>query len=435
MKGMKSRKGRNIIVLKSREKAARKVKHGKWFYSFIPFKVFTGGMSQLIPILAIQEGGTPVDLGYLGSAGSLASMIGGVFWGRISDKVGRRKIFLILGFIGSSILGIVLAFMTSIKALIVLTFLYTFFVAATIPIPVSLISREFNRPKIGEATGKFNEIGGWAWVAGLLLGLALIVTIPLRLIPVILGLIGMLSVIIATRNIKECPIYVRRVSPSTFFYLPRRISIPRISTLRGNLMPLFLSSTLLWAGSMLLLTQFPMLAKEKGFDGKFLYVLGLASSTISAMTYLKVGRSLREDGTYNFVLGQGVRLIGLLLLMLSLILTGYAFLGMAVLGYMLLGYSWSLISVSSTTIVSNRSPEKNRGRIVGAYNFVSSGGAIAGNLASGYLTNAIGIPGDFAAGVALAGLSLVPTMKMIKSEGHPLNFGLLLRSRGKGLGL
>ncbi|RLF88600.1 MFS transporter, partial [Thermococci archaeon] len=95
MKGVKSRKSRNIIVLKSREKAARKVKHGKWFYSFIPFKVFTGGMSQLIPILAIQEGGTPVDLGYLGSAGSLASMIGGVFWGRISDKVGRRKIFLI----------------------------------------------------------------------------------------------------------------------------------------------------------------------------------------------------------------------------------------------------------------------------------------------------------------------------------------------------
>ncbi|ASJ16796.1 hypothetical protein A3L04_06755 [Thermococcus chitonophagus] len=432
---MKSKRSRNIVMLKSREKATRKIKHGRWFYSFIPFKVFTGGMSQLIPILAIQEGGTPVDLGYLGSAGSLASMIGGVFWGRISDKVGRRKIFLISGFIGSSILGIALAFMTSIKGLILLTFLYTFFVAATIPIPVSLISREFNKPKIGEATGKFNEIGGWGWVAGLLLGLILIATIPIRSIPIVLGLIGMFSVIIAAKNIREGPIYIRRVSPSTFFYLPRRISIPRISTLRGDLMPLFLSSTLLWAGSMLLLTQFPMLAKEKGFDGKFLYVLGLASSTISATTYLKVGRSLRKDGTYDFILGQGVRLLGLLVLILSLALTGYAFLGVAVLGYMLLGYSWSLISVSSATIISNRSPEKNRGRIAGAYNFVSSGGAIAGNIVSGYLASTIGIPGDFTAGVALAGLSLLPMIKMIKAEGHPLNFGLLLRSRGRGLGL
>ncbi|MFA4669063.1 MFS transporter [Pyrococcus kukulkanii] len=437
MSSVKSRKNRNIVVLKSREKAARKVRHGQWFYSFIPFKIFTGGMSQLIPIIAIQEGGTSVDLGYLGGAGSLASMLGGVFWGRLSDKFGRRKVFLILGFIGSSLLAMGLILSTSVKSLIVLTFLYTFFVAATIPIPVSLISREFNKPKIGEATGRFNKIGGWAWVGGLLLGLALLMIIPAKGISLILGSIGILSAVIAVKNIRETPIHLhlKRVSPPTFFFLPRRVSLPKISTLNGELRMLFMSSMLLWAGSMLLLTQFPMLAKEKGFNGRLLYILGLASSTISAMTYLKVGRSLRGNGMHNFFLGQEVRVIALLVLGASIVLTGYAFLGVSILGYMLLGYSWSLMSVSSTAIIAHKSSKKTRGRIAGAYNFVSSGGAIAGNFASGYLASTIGIPGDFAAGVVLAGLSLIPTMKMVKAEGHPLNFGLLLRSRGRGLGL
>ena len=50
------------------------------FYSIVPHKVATGGISPLVPLLAIKSGGTPSDVGVISAVGSISSMIGGLFW-------------------------------------------------------------------------------------------------------------------------------------------------------------------------------------------------------------------------------------------------------------------------------------------------------------------------------------------------------------------
>ncbi len=106
MRGGHPRK-RERAALKSIEKAKqmrRRPDSARWFYSFIPpFKVSTGGAAPLIPpLLTMALGGGPSDVGIVNAIGSTASMLGGLFWGKLSDKLNRRKVFLIAGFLGGT---------------------------------------------------------------------------------------------------------------------------------------------------------------------------------------------------------------------------------------------------------------------------------------------------------------------------------------------
>lgn len=84
---MRRLKKQELIALKSREKAKYSSsikKRGEWFYPFILFKVFSGGMAPLIPSLIVNEGGGSTEVGYASGFGSLASMVGGMIWGDLA---------------------------------------------------------------------------------------------------------------------------------------------------------------------------------------------------------------------------------------------------------------------------------------------------------------------------------------------------------------
>jgi hypothetical protein len=92
---MKSRPvKRQKTTLKTIEKR-RQMRHrpdpDRWFYSFIPFKVATGGAAPLIPLLTMDVGGGPADVGIVNAVGSTFSMLGGLFWGSsATDSTGER---------------------------------------------------------------------------------------------------------------------------------------------------------------------------------------------------------------------------------------------------------------------------------------------------------------------------------------------------------
>lgn len=187
---------RKITTLKTLEKG-RQMKHrpdpGKWFYSFLPFKVSTGGAAPLIPLLTMNLGGGPTDVGVVNAIGSTASMLGGLFWGKLSDRLNRRKVFLLVGFLGTAVASILFVLAKNVHQVMMVNALYTFFIAATIPVPILIITKAFRLEDWDYAIGRFNEIGGWAWVAGMVLDLAMARFLSLREIFVVLGLIGLLS--------------------------------------------------------------------------------------------------------------------------------------------------------------------------------------------------------------------------------------------------
>jgi MFS family permease len=110
MKGRPVKRQKTTIkTLEKRRQMRHRPDPGRWFYSFIPFKVATGGAAPLIPLLTMNVGGGPADVGIVNAVGSTFSMVGGLFWGKLSDRLNRRKAFLLAGFLGTAIMTMVFA--------------------------------------------------------------------------------------------------------------------------------------------------------------------------------------------------------------------------------------------------------------------------------------------------------------------------------------
>lgn len=413
---------RKQTTLKTLEKG-RQMKHrpdpGRWFYSFVPFRASTGGAAPLIPLLTMSIGGGPSDVGAVNAVGSTASMLGGLFWGKLSDRLNRRKAFLLAGFLGTAVTSILFAFAKSVPQVMLVNALYTFFIAATIPVPILIITKAFRLEDWDYAIGRFNEIGGWAWVVGMILGLVMAQILSLRGIFIVLGVIGLLSFPWGARTIKEVPLHIdRRILGmytgyvvEKFRYLPGMIThLPRLST--GGFGRLYISTVLFWVGAMLYFTQFPVLLRSRGLGATELYTVSIANSAVSAYMYTRVGLRLRKSGGYGALrMGLGLRGVAFLLLVLSNFVGGALFITLAFISYFVAGYTWSYISVSTSSIISHNAPPEKRGSLIGAYNLVSSMGAILGNLMSGLVVEEFGFTLNFVLAAGIIFTALLPILR------------------------
>ncbi|ALV62740.1 hypothetical protein ADU37_CDS10410 [Thermococcus sp. 2319x1] len=410
---MKASRKREIASLRTLENsvlsAYTKKSKIKWFYAFVPFKISTGGTSTLIPLLTLEASGSPQEVGVINAIGSIASMIGGTFWGRLSDKTLKRKPFLMLGFIGTSLFSFLMAFSRDITHLMILNFLYSFFIAATIPIPVILIARVLKKKQLNYGIAKFNEIGGWAWVVGLILGFFLAYFLNIRQLLVVFALVNIFSIVLGVKWIQEVPFRIERKNLGVyanyivekFRYLPNiMIHLPdynkRAFTRFLEFKEFYLASILLWIGAMLYFSQFPVLLKSRNISTPEIYLAAVLNSSISAYMYMKAGiHTERMGGKASLIRGLSIRSFGFSLILLGLSQTGMVFKLYAFASYALAGYSWAYIGISTTSIISKLAKEREQGAMMGFYNLISSLGAIIGSTLSGIIVNSRGFFVDF----------------------------------------
>jgi len=390
----------------------------RWFISFVPFKIATGGAAPLIPLLTIEVGGGPREVGIVNAIGSFSSMLGGFIWGKLSDKVNRRKVFLILGFLGTAIGSMLFAVAHSVGEVMVINGLYTFFIASTIPLPVLIMTKSTRFEEWDHLIGRFNEVGGWAWVAGMVIGLLLVNTTGPRSTLVILGILCLISVPLGIKTIREVPLHLNRkvlgvyagYVVEKFRFLPNMIThLPRLST--GKFMRLYLSALFFWVGAMLYFTQFPVLLKSEGFGSTVLYLMSIVNSSVSAFMYTRVGKRLREHGGYTTLrYGLILRSLAFSLLVISTKLPE-VFIPLTFSSYLLAGYTWAFIGISTTSIISHGAKARERGALIGTYNMVSSVGAILGNFISGFIVELGGFTLDFSMASAFILISILPILR------------------------
>jgi len=421
MTGPKPSKKRKREALKKLEKKGQ-MRHRpnpeRWFLSFVPFKASAGGAAPLIPLLTMDVGGGPKEVGIVNAVGSIASMIGGLFWGKLSDRLNRRKVFLIAGFLGTALSSMLFALAKSVSEVVAINAIYTFFIASTVPIPVLIITKMARLEDWDYLIGRFNEVGGWAWVAGMVIGLFLVNAVGIRGTFAVLGLICLLSVPMGMKTIREVPIHINRkvlgvyagYVVEKFRFLPNMIThLPRL-TLEG-FGRLYTSTFIFWVGAMLYFTQFPVLLRARGFGSTELYIMSIANSSISAFMYTRVGKKLRASGGYS-ALRRGLFLRAVSFALLAgATETSSAFLPLAFISYFLAGYTWAFISISTTSIISHRAKAERRGALIGAYNMVSSVGAILGNFLSGFIVELFGFTVDLTAASALLVLAILPILR------------------------
>ena len=388
----------------------------RWFYSFVPFKIATGGSSALVSLYILELGGSASTVGIAFALASLASMLGALFWGRLSDRTLRRKPFILLGFASVPLFLPLMALSRTPLQLIAVNTLYSFFLASTLPVPVALVLRSVRKHRWDYGIGKFNEISGWGWAFGLLIGFGLSRYLSVPELFATFALLGLPALPLAHRTIREAPVYINRRAIRAFGnyvvektrYFPSFILHTNLS-LPASLRELYISLVLLWVAIGLYFPQMPVLIRDSGYGTDVVYLALIVNSLISTLNYTRVGQGMR-DKRATLMKGLLIRMGAFSIALLAVLADGA--LPLVLASYVLTGYSWAFISLSSTGIVGEKAGEREKGSAMGTYNVLSSAGYIAGSALGGSLVPVVGFGPTLGLAVLLVGGSLAVIKRM-----------------------
>lgn len=423
----------------------------RWFHSYLPHGMAGGATSALIPLFAHALGGGLAEVGIIAAATSIASVPAFVLWGVLSDRLGRRKIFLLLGFLGTAVCFVAMAASATMAEFYLANLLLGFLGSASGPVGAVLVM-ETSEQKLWPARLAFlSRVGGVGWVLGLTLGVAwLSVGTSLlgelgamRSLFVIGAALSVLAALLASAWLREPEVKLERrdVALVDFHlriervkFLPMRLLYfidPRERAGRGGRLPpplrIYLGSVfLLFTGFTAFYGFFPIFLKEAyGFGSPDIFAVYIASQVASAVAYGSVARWIATRGSRPMQLyaavGRGVLFPSFLAVVL-LPLPVLAHLPLVLVLHAGVGVCWAVLNVAGSTFVSRLARENGRAEALGAYNATQGFGSIGGPLLGGFAAQILGYPAAFGLAVAfvLGGafvLRLVPLTDRSPSPG------------------
>ncbi len=437
-----------------------------WYYSYLPIGIAGGATSPLVALYAFKVlNASLVEVGLLSSLTSLASVPAYVLWGHLSDCLGRRKVFLLMGFGGTGATLLFMGLSHGLGPYYLANVMYGFLAAASGPVGIVLIMETSRREEWPDRVAIFSRIGGVGWVAGLLLGA---VWLQAEALPPPLGFPGgkamqglfvisaalsALSVLLAWGWLEEPTSRVdrRRVDVETHHlmvlerarYLPQRIlhivnpfnhhtlsagqrgkhrhPLPR------HLWYYMVAVGLFFSGFTAFYGIFPVFLADVLGDAPlantYIFLIYVASQLTQVALYSRVAHWVKGWGNRRSQLvataGRAVLFPSFLLATLPLPLP--EILGLILVLHALVGLCWALVNVSGTNIVSNLSPPEARGEAQGIFNAVQGLGSIGGPVIGAIVASALGYAWGFvgASLLLLAGIGVILQIRGIDAPSAP----------------
>ncbi|OGS50657.1 MAG: hypothetical protein A3K65_08995 [Euryarchaeota archaeon RBG_16_68_12] len=389
-----------------------------------------GATSPLIPLFTRVLGGSVADVGAVAAASSIASVPAFMGWGNLSDRLHRRKVFVLIGFLGLALTLFLMGVSHSVSDFYLANLLAGVLTAASAPVGTVLILETTKKEGWAARIAVFSRIGGIGWIAGLLLGVVWLLASPLaepeemRALFVIGAALALLSAFLAWRWVGEPEERVERRKldfvdlhwrVERLRYLPMRLL--HVLDLRNHVGPskgrspalyrYLVTVFLLFSGFTAFYAIFPVYLRDVvGLSNPEVFLVYIASQVASAVAYPRVGLWVQSRGSRRMQgLASAARavLFPAFFLVAFLPLAPAAVLAAILVLHALVGLCWAVINVSGSILTSQLATEGSRGRALGAYNAIQGVGSIAGPLAGGFLAHF----GGYAAGFAAASLFVV----------------------------
>ena len=408
----------------------------RWFYSYLPNGMAGGATSPLIPLFTRVLGGSVADVGIVAAASSIASVPAFMGWGTLSDRLHRRKVFLLIGFLGLAVSLLAMGLSRSVADFYLANLLVGVLGAASAPVGTVIILETTKEKDWAARIAVFSRIGGIGWVTGLGLGAAWLVVLPLSEGSAMRGLffagaaLALLSAALAWRWLDEPEEKVERRHIAfvdqhwrveRMRYLPMRLlhfldfrnHVHRrrrpSPTLRRYLATVFL----LFSGFTGFYAVFPVYLRDvAGLSTSHVFLVFIASQVASAIAYGRVGRWVHTIGARRIQMYAAAARAVLFpaFLLLPLLPGGLGVvLAFALLVHAVVGVCWAAINVGGSTFVSELARPEERSSVLGAFNAVQGFGAILGPIVTGALAFAFG----FTVGVVSASVFIVVGLAML----------------------
>jgi len=428
----------------------------RWFYAFVIAFVAAGGASLLLPLFAATVlGGSVGQIGLMASLASLAGVPFSILWGRWSDRLERRKPFVLLAFIGAGLCLLAMGFSRTMSQLILLNMAMNIAWVASSAVSTLLAIEGVEQRRWESRIGRFNRYTGAGWVSGLALGavwnsLAGGGRLPeggLRQLFYLLAALDLVAAFLLFRWLKEperVPRYKRRrfrglivewgdmlverfrYAPFHLYHLAQPGRLLELIRGKEKLSPelarYFCCVILIFMGFSAFFVPLPVFfRKVLGLSNSLIYAVWMTHPFVAALFHSRAGDLAERFGN------RRVQRVALSIRIVLFPLAGFlplmppgARLPLIVAMFVLTGASWAMTNVTCQGIVAKLAPEGSRGQVLGLYNALIGVGWILGSLLGGYLANWLGYLAAFSAAAALLLAALVGVIHLRPSPSERL---------------
>jgi len=391
-----------------------------WLYGWGLAAIGLGGASLVVPLYVVELGGGPITLGVLAAAAAAAGAPGALVAGRLADRTGHRRGYVI-GAIGVVAAGLgVVAAVESIPVVLVANAAIWFAFAAATPVLTLLAVVDAPEAAWSDRIARLNEWQGVGWALGLFVGLLVIVggerllgldAITLqRAVCLVCAASAGVGAGVAIRTLPTdssvsagaspaptpTPRRLRRalrgagrfgVRGAGFPFTPTRIDArglrPRrfVRRFTPTLALYFVAVALAFAGFGAFFGPLPAYLGNVGFGDDVVFGLYLALNVGAAVFFGVTGVLVeRYEVTLVHVGGLAVRGVTLP----AVVLSGGVLAATLPL-FVVIGLAWAVIAVSATTLVTHLAPPIVRGEALGVYSALSTVASGVGSVVGGWL--------------------------------------------------
>lgn len=413
-----------------------------WYLAYIFSNMSGGLLTPMIPLFIsfyFHQG--VVIVGIASSLSSLASVVALILWGNISDNLKKRKIFVLIGFMGSFVSLFLIMFMGTVVGYIGILVLYQFFAMAAVPVSTLLIIENEHESRWAKTVSVFSAISTIGTVGGLALGLAIVINNPssvfiLKFIYTLASIIYLVAFILSYFLLRESTNTVKRSSISALFsirnfertrYAPSYVlhvvklfGAKRNVKLGTQLLIYLILCGILMMGFQIFFTPYPIFLIDKyNATEPIIYSMYLMNSAFSVVSFNMASGYIKRMSLEKAIY------IPLIIRSVVFAATGIIpFLGLYSFGYMIIvilvygamGFVWSFISIVQITNVTTMAHKSVRGRAIGYYNSILGAGQILGAFISGYFVSFYGYTGDFLLASAVLIIGIV-SIRLLKRRG------------------
>jgi len=343
-----------------------------------------GIVFPVMPFFAQNLGASPTDIGIIFGVFALMQFLASPFWGKVSDQLGRRPVFLI-GLIGFGISFVIFGLAQSLTMIYVARILGGLLSAAVIPAAMAYVA-DSTRPEI---RARWMGLMGAAMSMGFILG------------PALGGIAGEESLAL--------PFFIAAgstfvVGLFAFFFLPESRtseqraqdlstsrygdSFTRIFTsLKSPTSPALISGFLLNFAMTILFTSIALYANAKfGFDQTQVGIFFVIFAGFGAFCQgLLVNPLIKRFGERDVILwGLATGAVGFLMILLSFNMISWLILSIP------LSIGSAIVGPAFMSWISQRTGDQEQGVIMGVFKSYQSLGRVIGPILGGIIFDIMG---------------------------------------------
>ncbi len=398
----------------------------RWMYASLPANLATGPMATLITLYILQLGGGVLDVAYAITLSSAVTIPAVFFWGYFTDLLNKRKLFVVLSYLLTSLLVISLFFEKDVAGV---TFIYALmaFAAAAAVAPLNLLVMETGTEnRWAHNFSVLQMLAGAGTTIGLVVAWIVTGVSTISYLLLVLFISSIVSALMAIKMIKEPKNVGMQVSlyegSRSFMY--RLVGIPNMIIRIPNLQHItnlfrfhgfrsverrfvilfYVISFVFFLGTGIFNTEFPVGLKLGNMSESLIFFIILISTVVQTAVFhyydsFARGHNTRVVSGLSLIgRGSGYLLVGLFFILFR----GLAFyIGIPIFYVLAAGVAYAVYYTTSYSMLFRTLSGKGKGSTMGIYSAVIGVGSLSGALLSGGLVVEYGFGVTFIMAAAL----------------------------------